>query len=194
MAAIIYTLFGILRRFDITANLDIVRGFRANMLSDTLALRTYPELNLLTVGKDFLDDYADGIKKDMFRQLRRQSSKGQLGSRYLAALNELQSLGSRALIYASRFLERQSFVFGLRVNKTNFTILEVARLAAIIIGSTAVTVGAIAVHQVYHGIQPQFWPILRQALHAPAYQVVMGLVATISIRRVLVRLADPDID
>lgn len=193
MMAIIYTLFGILRRFDIAANLDTVRGFRANMLSDTLALRTYPDLDLLKVGKDFLEDYSKGIKKTIFRQLRKQATKGMLGAQYLAALQEVAQVGSRGLIYLSRFLERQPFTFIPTMNKTNFATIEVARLLRLSLGITLIAGCGIAVYDLYYNIQPQFWTIARQLVQSRSMQVVLGVGTLLSLRRILLRVADPEV-
>ena len=89
------------RQYNLPVNSDTVKGLRATLLYDTLALRLDNDLNMGRENQRFVTDSMNLVGRRMRKRLKKRVSNGLQLSDY-AALQELANLGGNALEQAKR--------------------------------------------------------------------------------------------
>lgn len=182
--------FRVTSRFKIPMSYDTVRLIRATLLYDTLAARLDHEIDLPKQYRRYRTDAGKEARKRVLDATDRRITKGLDDEDYLR-LEQLTSLGRNALVQAERLTKLQSFNFGAYVGKMVSTVVLTVSLAFQLTAVTAVAAllavvvdapGADDVGGAFATVLG-WWP----------YQIFMGVLALISVRRIMFRLRDREL-
>ncbi|XXX76169.1 AarF/UbiB family protein [Sorangium sp. So ce134] len=216
-ASVYMKLFAVTRKFNVPVNLDTVRAFRANMLYDTLALRVFPDLNVIRAHKKFLRDADKNTKREAMNGLRKRLSEGLISGQDIQAIQDMQVMGRRMMSFARQYMGRPIFNYAFTIEKSVFAVMEVIKLVAAVCIVTAVAFAAIAIpSKIFHEVREQYqqtadldidfareqlhelWDsallILLKTVRNRAYQIVVALMTLVTVRRIMLRLSDQEVE
>jgi ubiquinone biosynthesis protein len=179
--------FKVTSRFRIPMSFDTVRLIRATLLYDTLASRLDHDLDLTKEYRRYRRDAGRDARDRLERALRRRAEQG-LDNEDFLRMEQFGGLARRAFVQAERLATLQTFNFGAYVGKLVSTVILAITLTLKLAALTAVAILAVAmVTSVGLGAA------LETVVTSWPYQVLMGILVLISVRRLLFRLRDREL-
>ncbi|MDI1433115.1 AarF/UbiB family protein [Polyangium sorediatum] len=189
-----FALFNLTKQFNIPLNMDTVRALRANMLYDTLALRIYPELDTFRVSKKFLEHFDENSKSAAGVALRKRLSRGLISGSDIRTINDLFNILSRGMRTMRRLVDRPIFSFSYMLEKSVFTVMEIIRLVVLLSFALFTALGGVLVYRKLHGMDLELMATLMQVAKHKAFLAVAGLISLITVRRIMLRLGDMEVE
>ena len=182
--------FRVTSRFKIPMSFDTVRLIRATLLYDTLAARLDHDIDLTKEYRRYRRDSGKEAHRRIKRAADRRIDKGPDSEDYLR-WEQLMQLGRSAIVQAERLTTLRTFNYGAYVGKMVSTLVL---LISLTIQFVAITAAATVLMMIFGPPQDggaigalgsvlRWWP----------YQLFMGVLVVISIRRVLFRLKDREL-
>nr|CCE88383.1 ABC transporter protein [Sorangium cellulosum] len=216
-ASVYMKLFAMTRKYNVPVNLDTVRSFRANMLYDTLALRIFPELDVIRENRKFLRDVNRNAKRQAMKGLRKRLSEGLISGQDLQAIQDMQVVGRRMMNFVRQYMGRPIFNYAFTIEKSVFAVMEIVKLLVAVSVMTAVVFVAIAIpSEIFHDVREKYrdvadvdiefarqqlrelWDsallILLKTLRNRAYQIMVVLMTLVTVRRIMLRLSDQEVE
>jgi ubiquinone biosynthesis protein len=189
-----FALFGLARQYDIPVNLDTVRALRANMLYDTLALRICPELDIFRISKKFLVHFDNNSKSAASAALRKRLTTGLISGADVRGITDLFNILSRGMRTMRRLVDQPIFSFSYMIEKSVFTVMEIIRLIVLLSATLFVAWASVLAYKKYHGMDLEFIASLIFAAKHQAFLVVAGFLSFITVRRIMLRLSDMEVE
>ncbi len=182
--------FRVTSRFKIPMSFDTVRLIRATLLYDTLAARLDHGIDLPKEYRRYRRDAGKAARKRIRSAAERRMDNG-LDNEDFLRLDQLSSLGRRAIVQAERIATLQSFNFTAYIGKLVSTVILTFSLALQLALITAV---AALLMWAFGPSDADSWgSALVAVIHFLPYQLAMGLLVLISVRRILFRLKDREL-
>ncbi|MCP5094732.1 MAG: AarF/ABC1/UbiB kinase family protein, partial [Chloroflexi bacterium] len=185
--------FRVTSRFQIPMSFDTVRMIRATLLYDTLAARLDHDIDLGREYRRYVKDAGAEARKRLVAETQMRLEKGLTGRDYLR-IEQMIKLGEQAVYQANRLLRLRTFNFSALVGKFVSAVMLSLSLMFQLLGVTAVIVLATSLsQQLFFDIQLSFSDALMQVATNGWYQLLMGFLTIISIRRITFRLQDKEV-
>ncbi|KAA3663712.1 MAG: AarF/ABC1/UbiB kinase family protein [Chloroflexi bacterium] len=185
--------FRVTSRFQIPMSFDTVRMIRATLLYDTLAARLDHDIDLGREYRRYVKDAGAEARKRLVASTQTRLEKGLTGRDYLR-IEQMIKMGEQAVYQANRLLRLRSFNFSALVGKFVSAVMLSLSLMLQLVGVTAVIVIAVSlIQQLFFDTQLPFSSTFVQVATNRWYQLLMGVLTIISIRRILFRLQDKEV-
>ena len=179
--------FKVTSRFRIPMSYDTLRLIRATLLYDTLAARLANDIDLTQEYQAYRRDAGDAARERVLEAAERRFEHGLDGEDYLR-IEQLTDVLQKAVVQVDRLMTLQRFSFGAYLGKLVSVVVMLIGFAFQLTALTAVVVVVVAL------IGPDgMRSALGQVVAAPAYQVAVGLLALVHLRKVLFRLTDREL-
>ncbi len=175
-------------------NLDTVRAFRASLLYDTIALRAYPELDLVNNSKRFTKFLDKNAEKGAKKALRKRLKSGLISGSEIRTITGLAGIMTRGLNTMRRFVDQPVVNFAYLTDKSSFLIIELIRLASILAVMLLTPSVFIMLFRLYHGAEFDLLAIMRQVATHQLFYVAAGMVSLVTVRRIALRLGDAKVE
>ncbi len=189
-----FAAFNLARKYRVHINVDTVRAFRANLLYDTLALRVCPELQPDRVSRKFLEHFDVNTKRRAGNALRKGLSGGLSAGSVIRSVTDITNVMSRGMKNTRRMLDKPVLNFAYMIEKPAFVILEVIKLAVVLSVMLLVGWACVLIFRIYHRMDLHLIETLRQVATSRYYQVAAVVVSLFTIRRIMIRLGDADVE
>jgi predicted unusual protein kinase regulating ubiquinone biosynthesis (AarF/ABC1/UbiB family) len=180
------------RRYNLPVKADTVKGLRATLLYDTLALRLDNEMDTRRETQRFYRDYLALHGKQMRKKIRKRVSRGLRLEDY-AKLDELAHLGENVVERIKRLVDSPPFSFTYSISKSIYAFITfvkvVSFLGAVLLGVTFAI--AAPMRFLGHTLAPD--TVLMQVLKSRAFLGVASVALLVGLRRIMFRLNDRDI-
>lgn len=180
------------RKYNLPVRSDTVKGLRASLLYDTLALRLDNDMDTRRETQRFYRDYLEQHGKRMRKRLRRRLSRGLQLEDY-ARLDELAHLGESFIERMRRMVDSPPINFAYSINKSIYAVITAVKVAAflgaVLIGGALV----VAAPRRLLGHTLALDIILSQVLRSPLFLGVAGAALLVGLRRIMFRLNDRDV-
>ncbi|REJ73395.1 MAG: hypothetical protein DWQ36_02280 [Acidobacteria bacterium] len=182
---------GVVRKFGVHVNLDVLRMIRSTLLYDTLAARLDESLDIYAEYQEFRLRFAKDARKRFERRVDRLLERG-LDDRFYERLEEMSDLLEQVAYRVQRTVDSPAYHFSSLAGKAGFaaeTFLRwVVGTAAV---GAAVALGIAAVQVVgQSSLQPA--ALLRSLISSPLFLSASTLLLLLNLRRLMVRFRDVD--
>lgn len=179
------------REYKVRLNPELLRYMRTSFLGDAILVRLNPNLNMAEEFKSYYEDYLANERA----QAGESALKGwkDLLREGLRRLNDLSEVVGLELERRRQVLERPTYRYGLRVEKSAYGVSEF--LGTILWSITWLFVwagGRAIARQVATGIPGTLAENLHWTLTHPGYLALLVLSALVTFRKVTRRLDEPD--
>ena len=171
--------------------LDVIRGAHL-LLYESLACRLDPHIDVLKQFRKYRSAHDRRYAKKQLRRLEKQddATRAQLFARGF----EVVELGRRALFRARMALDSVSFDSIAMPRKAAYAALVVLYSVSAALGIWALSVTGLAVAATARSTPWTVAALGWQVGSHPAFLFCLLLIALFTVRRLLFRLADPDVD
>jgi predicted unusual protein kinase regulating ubiquinone biosynthesis (AarF/ABC1/UbiB family) len=187
------TFFEMTRQYELPANPDVVRAFRANLLYDIVALRLDPDLNMLDARHEIDKTVSKMVAKDVKRDLSRWFKRGFRDQDYVMLRNAL-GIGVQGLFTAQRFLEKPSIAFSYMIEKSALAVLVITRFVLTSVAILLIWSGVVSIIRFTQGYRSHFNQVAWDVATAWQFHILIGILLLLSVRRITVRLGDKKTD
>jgi predicted unusual protein kinase regulating ubiquinone biosynthesis (AarF/ABC1/UbiB family) len=185
------------REYGIPLNLNTLRMIRSTLLYETIAARLYPKVSNYREHRRYNNNAGRRARKRVRNKLLRWLHRGPSNTEYIQ-IEQLFDMGNRVIYLAQRWLDAPPFRFSMLVDKAVYGISVLVRGAMSVV---FLTLGGGAVVSTYRTItgghtfgQLDFWATCWELLGWHSYQLAVGLLAFVTIRRIMYRFYEKDID
>lgn len=178
------------RHFGIPVSLETIQFFRATLLYDSIFVRLDPHIDAVVEWKR----YARQAGKDARRRVRKQARKRLFGPTKMDYLRieQFTDMASQFAFRLQRSVEDPIVHFKNIVGKIAYTLSMVLRLAYLAVTVVALALVAEFISERWFGRSISWSAILEMVASVGWFQLVLLLAALIIIRRVLLRMNEPD--
>ncbi len=188
---------GLAREYGMSLNLNTLRMIRSTLLYETVAARLYPKVSAYRENKMYNRSAGKRAKKRVQNQIAKWMFQGPSDTDYLR-IEEFMGMGNRILYLTQRYLDTPPFRFSMLINKATYAVsVLVQTIVWSVLGTMAGTVilvlQRLAFRPDYKFTNLNLWYAALDLFKTLPFQVVLGVVALITIRRVLFRFFDMDI-
>lgn len=183
---------GLVRRYHVRIDLDVLRMVRSSLLYDTLAARLYPRLDIYAEFQRYRRRMGRSARRRMAKRLRRLV-RGGLGDGLLLRAEELGTLGHQLTYRLERLAMAPTFKFSALAGKAFYAASSFIRWG---FGSLALLAAATAIGLALDaraGLPLAPLGRLSDTATSPLYLAAVGLLLLLTTRRVLLRLEDREV-
>lgn len=177
------------QQFNLPMNLHMLRMIRATLLYDSIVLRLDNQLDRYQEYMDFMKDRAGLVKKKWRSRLKDNS-----GDSIFLQLEELGKTFTDLMINSQTTLGKPIVNLGSTVNKWIFSFSVLGRMAGRILLVILLGMGLYSLIAYFTNQPFTFLSSLTAQFKNPAIQLFMVFTILLSIRHILFRLHDRDID
>jgi predicted unusual protein kinase regulating ubiquinone biosynthesis (AarF/ABC1/UbiB family) len=186
------TLMKLSRKYKLPVNDGTVKGLRATLLYDTLALRLDNEMDTRGESQRFVRESIRLKGKLMRKRLRKRLTRGPQLEDY-AKLDQLTQLGTSAVEQVQRLVDHPPFQFNYSIDKPVFAVITGVKVLTFL-GTVLFTVtGLVAGYLLLRGQQVLVPVVLQQVIQNRAFQGLTCLAILVGARQVMFRLGDNDV-
>lgn len=182
------------REYDAPLALNTLRMIRSTLLYETIAARLYGRVNAFKEHRNYLKTAGKAAKKRVRKRVHNFVFKGPSPDDY-RSFEQLLDMGNRTMYLAQRWLDQPPFHFSLMVDKFVYAVSVILRT---LITFVFFTLGAGILLLVWRLLPPRqaeydIWHACKEVLLWGPYQFLVGLNLFLSIRKVMMRLYDKDV-
>ena len=181
--------------FKVPLPRGLLHMVRATLLYDTMAARLYPDIVFYDEFRRYEKFLGAKAKKRFRKKFKRTLTRGIDNRKYLQ-LQQFLNTSNRAFFRFQHFLDSPPMRFIFDINKSVYTVLTVLRLGVTLSFVFGLFVAALAVRDVLGGAEMgslNLWQLAKDAAASGWFQLLAGLLALLSLRKMLFRLGDRDV-
>lgn len=185
------------REFHIPMNLNTLRMIRSTLLYETIAARLYNRVSAYREHRIYNKSAGKRARRRVRNKIHRWLFRGFKKEEYLA-IEELMNMGNRVAYLAQRWLDTPPFRFSLLVNKFVYAVSVSLRGVLTFVFSTLAGGFGVLGYRLLtlgsHGLAHlDIWGACLEVLSYRPYQMLIGVIIFLNIRRVMFRFFDKDI-
>jgi predicted unusual protein kinase regulating ubiquinone biosynthesis (AarF/ABC1/UbiB family) len=185
------------REYGMSLNLNTLRMIRSTLLYETVAARLYPNISAYREHQVYSRKAGKRAKKRVQNRIAKWIFQGPSNRDYLQ-IEEFMGMGNRALYLAQRYMDTPPFRFSMLVNKATYAVsILVQTVIWAVFGmmlGTCILVGYRLIFiPDYKFTNVNFWTGALDLFSTLPFQLVLGIVFLLSVRRILFRFFDMDI-
>ena len=184
------------REFGMRLNLNTLRMIRSTLLYETVAARLYPKVSAYREHKMYNRKAGKRAKKRVQNQLSKWPFQGPSNTDYLQ-IEEVLGMGNRILYLTQRYLDTPPFRFSMLINKATYAVSIVVET---VVWSIFGTMGCTALLVLYRLFvrhdkfaNVNLWGAAFDLFGKLPFQILLGVIILIAVRRILFRFFDMDI-
>jgi len=182
------------REYDAPLALNTLRMIRSTLMYETVAARLYHRSNVIREHRKYLKTAGKAARKRVRNRIQNFLFKGPSPKDY-KTFEEMLEMGNRTMYLAQRWLDQPPFHFSLMVDKFVYAVSVILRT---MITFVFFTLGAgflvLMWRLVGHGQAGyDIWSACKEVLSWGPYQLLVGLNLFLSIRKIMMRLFDKDV-
>jgi len=183
------------REYNVPLALNTLRMIRSTLLYETIAARLYGRINAFKEHRAYLKNAGKRSRRRVRNRIQDLVFKGPGPDDY-RTFEQLLDMGNRAMYLAQRWLDQPPFHFSLMVDKVFYTVSVFLRSLIMFVFFTLVAgflnLGWHLIHQDRSVFD--IWEACKEVLMWRPYQFLVGLNVFLSIRKVMMRLFDKDVN
>jgi ubiquinone biosynthesis protein len=178
------------REYGIPVSLETIQFFRATLLYDSIMVRLDKDID----GFEAWNSYAKQAGKDARRRVRKHVKKRIYGPTKLDYLRveQLADMATQFAFKLQRSVEDPIVHFRNVVGKIAYSLSMLLRLTYVAVIVVGLAVAAEFVAERWFGRQIPWSAILEAAASVAWLQIILALAALVVLRRVLLRMNEPD--
>jgi len=185
------------REYGISLNLNTLRMIRSTLLYETVAARLYPKVSAYREHRIYNRSAGKRAKKRVQNQLRKWLFEGPSNTDYLR-IEELMGMGNRVLYLAQRYLDTPPYRFSMLINKATYAVSIIVQTAVwsgfgTMVGTAILVSYRLLFRPDYKLSNLNFWHAALDLFSTLPFQIVVGVVFLLGVRRILFRFFDMDI-
>jgi predicted unusual protein kinase regulating ubiquinone biosynthesis (AarF/ABC1/UbiB family) len=177
------------QKFNLPMNLHMLRMIRSTLLYDSIVLRLDNRLDRYHEYTKFMKIRAQFVKRKWRKRLRNNT-----GDDAFLNIEELGHAFNDIMIRVQTILSRPIVNFSSTVNKWVFTVSVLGRMVARILFITLSFMGLTGLFHIFTGSSTSFMIAFNQVAQNKLYLAVLIATLVFSMRLILFRLTDRDID
>jgi len=177
------------QKFNLPMNLHMLRMIRSTLLYDSIVLRLDNKLDRYQEYAEFMKIRAQFVKRKWRKKLRNNS-----GDNAFLNVEELGNTLNDVMIRVQTTLSRPIVNLGSTVNKWVFAASVLSRMGGRILFITLVAMGLFGAFGIFAGNTFSFIPTLNQVIQNRIYQAILVIAVVFSMRLILFRLRDRDLN
>ena len=182
------------REYDAPLALNTLRMIRSTLMYETVAARLYSRVNAFKEHRSYLKSAGKAARKRVRNRVESFLFKGPGPDDY-RTFEQMLDMGNRTMYLAQRWLDQPPFHFSLMVDKFVYAVSVILRT---MITFVFFTLGAGFLVLVWHLFRPglgeyDIWGACKEVLSWGPYQFLVGLNLFLSIRKIMMRLFDKDV-
>jgi predicted unusual protein kinase regulating ubiquinone biosynthesis (AarF/ABC1/UbiB family) len=182
------------REYDAPLALNTLRMIRSTLLYETVAARLYSRVNAFKEHRNYLKSAGKEARKRVRKRIENFMFKGPSPDDY-RNIEQLLDMANRAKYLAQRWLDQPPFRFSLTVDKFFYAVSVFLRTLLTFI---FFTLGAGFLVLVWHLLKSRtvgfdIWSACKEVLFWGPYQLLVGFNLFLSIRKIMMRLFDKDV-
>jgi hypothetical protein len=183
------------REYEAPLALNTLRMIRSTLLYETVAARLFSRVNAFKEHRNYLKTAGKAARKRVRKGIEDFMFTGPSLDHY-RRIEQLMDMGNRTIYLAQRWLDQPPFHFSLMVDKFVYAVSQILKT---MITFVFFTLGAGFAVLLYHVLKPggapgiDIWTACKEVLTWRPYQLLIGLNLFLSIRRVMMRLFDKDV-
>jgi ubiquinone biosynthesis protein len=183
------------REYNAPLALNTLRMIRSTLLYETVAARLYGRVNTFKEHRRYLKTAGKQARKRVRSKFASFLLKGPNVDDY-RTFEQLMDMGNRTMYLAQRWLDQPPFHFSLMVDKFVYAVSVILRTMLTFV---FFTLGLGFCVLVWHFVKPSvhgafdIWSACKEVLLWGPYQVLVGLNLFLSIRKIMMRLFDKDV-
>ncbi len=191
-AAIWLGFMGLVRKYHVRIDLDVLRMVRSSLLYDTLAARLYPRLDIYSEFRRYRRRLGETARRRMRRRVRRLLRRGFDDNLFLR-VEELGALGHQITYRLERLVQAPTFKFSALAGKAFYAATALIRFAFGGLALLAAATGLRLALAARAGAPLAPLAGLAATATSPLYVGVVTLLLLVTVRRVLLRLEDREV-
>jgi predicted unusual protein kinase regulating ubiquinone biosynthesis (AarF/ABC1/UbiB family) len=181
------------RRFSIVIDFHILRLLRANVMSDTVAVRLDPEINVIKEYRRFAKYRAARARRSFHRTLINKASTFPDNKRVYLQLERLANTGESLFFRLRHALSIPRVNFSSLMSKGSFVVYTWIRLVAQVLAVTALmTAAVVASRYAETGQRIDGRAAFGHVTSLVAFRVVVVALVFLNTRKLLFRMDDKD--
>jgi ubiquinone biosynthesis protein len=182
------------REYNAPLALNTLRMIRSTLLYETVAARLYGRVNAFKEHRKYMETAGKAAKKRVRKGIENFMFKGPTLDQY-RNMEQLMDMGNRTMYLAQRWLDQPPFRFSLSVDKFVYAVSVFLRTMILFVFFTLVGgFGVLGWNLVRYGaVGFDIWGACQLVLKWGPYQVMVGFNLFLSIRKVMMRLFDKDV-
>jgi ubiquinone biosynthesis protein len=183
------------REYNAPLALNTLRMIRSTLLYETVAARLYSRVNTFKEHRRYLKTAGKAARKRVRNKFVSFLFKGPNVDDY-RTFEQLMDMGNRTMYLAQRWLDQPPFHFSLMVDKFVYAVSVILRTMLTFV---FFTLGLGFCVLIWHFVKPSansafdIWSACKEVLLWGPYQVLVGLNLFLSIRKIMMRLFDKDV-
>ena len=183
---------GLVRKYHMRIDLDVLRMIRSSLLYDTLAARLDPDLDIYAEFRRYRRRLARTARRRFRKRLGRFFARG-LDARVFLRGEELGALGHQLTYRLERLVQAPTFKFSALAGKAVYAVSSFTRFALTSLGllAGASVVGLLLDARSGAGVAPS--GRIAAIATSPLYLGAVALMMLFTTRRVLLRLDDREV-
>jgi len=182
------------REYDAPLALNTLRMIRSTLLYETVAARLYSRVNAFKEHRNYLKSAGKEARKRVRNRIENFMFKGPSPDDY-RNIEQLLDMANRAKYLAQRWLDQPPFRFSLTVDKFFYAVSVFLRtLLTFIFFTLGAGFLVLGWHLLKSGtVGLDIWSACREVLFWGPYQLLVGFNLFLSIRKIMMRLFDKDV-
>jgi ubiquinone biosynthesis protein len=182
---------GLVRRYQIRIDLDVLRMIRSSLLYDTLAARLYPRLDAYAEYRTYRKRMAAAARKRFDKRLRKLFRRG-VDDAWFLRFEELGDLAPRLAYRLERIAQAPTFKFSALAGKAFYAISSYLRLGLLGVGLLATATGVRLALDLRDGIAVAPLSRVVETAASPLFLAGVALLLLLTTLRVVQRFDDRD--
>ena len=182
------------REYDAPLALNTLRMIRSTLMYETVAARLYGRVDAFKEHRKYLKTAGKESRKRVRNRIQNFMFKGPSPDDY-RMFEQMLDMGNRTIYLAQRWLDQPPFHFSMMVDKFVYAVSMILRT---MITFVFFTLGAGFLVLLSHLVRPgpaqyDIWSACKEVLSWRPYQFLVGLNLFLSIRKIMMRLFDKDV-